>query len=184
MKATVLKVNKAKAGETTNYNTLQVKDCETQDKHFIFAFDTAHVMCPSLSKGDIIECDLKQWQSKSTGKKGLKITSFAVVEKADSILHEIQGIVGSLDVHEACGKGQQMISLKLKSFNGQTPEKNKKAYVTIPRDGRIARETRKGDWILVSGIMNQERQDRVHIKQFKLLDNKTIKRMYERGKDA
>jgi hypothetical protein len=158
-----------------------LKDIDTQQQYSIFAFDTAYALSLSLPQGALIKGDIKDSFCAATGKHYPKMTYFSIYEP--TCKGTITGVVGSLDVHEKSGKGNQLMSFKptkMDNENCSGYKKLKKIYVTIPRNGFIARETRKGDIITLEGVVDVNiKNNRHYISKFSQLTNDTTKRLYE-----
>jgi hypothetical protein len=179
MIAQVLKVTPCR--KRSSYSIMLLKDIDTQQQYSIFAFDTAYALSLSLPQGALIKGDIKDSFCAATGKHYPKMTYFSIYEP--SCKGTITGVVGSLDVHEKSGKGNQLMSFKptkMDNENCSGYKKLKKIYVTIPRNGFIARETRKGDIITLEGVVDVNiKNNRHYISKFSQLTNDTTKRLYE-----
>ena len=179
MIAQVLKVTPCR--KRSSYSIMLLKDIATEQQYSIFAFDTAYALSLSLPTGALIKGDIKDSFCAATGKHYSKMTHFTIYEP--TCKGTVTGVVGSLDVHEKSGKGNQLMSFKATKIEDNDCsgyKKFKKIYVSIPRNGFIARETRKGDVITLDGVVNVTiKNNRPYISKFSQLTNNTIKRSYE-----
>lgn len=136
---------------------------------YVNAFDMAFYKALTLNKGQYIEGypDFCPYMDKQTGKLRLafKLRDFKVIDKPikEGLYAEDEGIVGSLDVHEAAGKGCTLISVKSSKVTTQKGQDEQpcKSYLRLLQDSYILDIINNKDKVRYSGYLDVSSNDRI-----------------------